>query len=70
MTKFAVITFKQSENSIDALISPEKRLEAVNYEIHTDIAKAYENAAKSKQEGFESVILSKSLIVDLAAKIL
>lgn len=70
MTKFALITLKQSENSLDALISSEKRLEAVNYEIYTDIGEAYEKLVQSKQDGLEAIVLSQSLIVDLAAKVL
>lgn len=70
MSKFAVIQFREAENCIDALFSSEKRLEVDTFKIHTDIAEAYENLTQCKSEGIEAIVLSETMLVDLATRII
>ena len=70
MQKYAVITFREAENTIDALFSSEKRLEVNSFKIHTDIAEAYENLTERKSEGCEAIVLSETMLVDLATRII
>lgn len=70
MQKYAVITFREAENNIDALFSSEKRLEIDDYKIHTNIADAYQNLTERKSEGVEAIVLSETLLVDLATRII
>lgn len=70
MNKFAVIKFREAEHCIDALISPDKRLEVDEYEIYTNLADANEKRAQCESEGIEAIVLSETMLVDLATRII
>lgn len=69
MTKYAVIQFKEAENTIDAINGSESRLELLNCEIHNNVAEAYEKLVKTHSEGIEAIVLSEEAIRDLYLKL-
>lgn len=70
MTKFAVITFRENEYCIEALLSPEKPLEVDSHQFYTNIADATEKLTQLKSEGIEAIVLSERMLVDLTTRII
>lgn len=68
MTTYTVIVFKQADNEIDALFALNERLEYVSSESYTDIAEAYEKLTEAQTEGKTAIVLSDSLLTDLAVR--
>lgn len=68
MSTYTVIVFKQSETELDALFALNERLELLLSETYSNIAEAYEKLAMEQSRGNKAIILSDSLITELAVK--
>lgn len=69
MTGYTLVVFKESETELDALFSITERLEHISSETYADIGEAYEKLTVEQSRGNKAILLSDSLIMDLAKDI-
>lgn len=69
MTGYTLVVFKESETELDTLFSITERLEHISSETYTDIGEAYEKLTVEQSRGNKAILLSNSLVMDLAKNI-
>lgn len=70
MQNFTLVIFKESETELDALFSLNERYEHVSHKTYTDIGEAYKNLTMEQSRGNKAILLSDSLITDLATQVI
>ena len=70
MQIFTLVVFKESETELDALFSLNERYEHISHKTYTDIGEAYEKLAMEQSRGNKAILLSDSLITELATQVI